>query len=250
MLQYTYHYIKDMEFSGVFDASFNSKKSGNNSIYLKYFLFIKYGNLVYIDIKSVGSIIIPFEELMKHKHLKMYYEISIMLIDNKHQIIEKKSEDDRYEARYNKSIYKEERDWFIDSAYFIEDFSTKIKRVETGKYYHYYDINPNDLRNMDVSSATDIARFFEVLKIRYGYEQGKIFKKIFENYTNLLLEYNINLVEKGVEEISASHEDDKNFFNLLELNNKKGMNADLFNILYNLLISTKTQKRFAHFIKF
>lgn len=250
MLQYTYHYIKDMEFSGVFDASFNSKKSGDNSIYLKYFLFIKYSNLVYIDIKSVGSIIIPFEELMKHKYLKMYYEISIMLIDNKHQIIEKKSEDDRYEARYNKSIYKEERDWFIDSAYFIEDFSTKIKRVETGKYYHYYDIDPNDLRNMDVSSATEIARFFEVLKIRYGYERGMIFKKLFEDYTNLLLEYNINLVEKGVEEISASHEDDKNFFNLLELNNKKGMNADLFNILYNLLISTKKQKRFTHFIKF
>jgi len=250
MLQYTYHHMKDMEFSGVFDASLNTKKSGNNSIYLKYFLFIKYDNLVYIDIKSVGSIIIPFEELMKHKYLKMYYKISIMLIDNKHKIIEKRSKDESYIARYNNSIYKEERYWFIDSAYFIEDFSTKIKRVETGKYYHYYDINPNDLRNMGVSSAKDITKFFEVLKIRYGYEQGRIFKELFENYTNLLLEYNINLIEKGVDEISASQEDDKNFFNLLELNNKKGMNTDLFNILYNILISTKKQNKFAHFIKF
>jgi hypothetical protein len=101
---------------------------------------------------------------------------------------------------------------------------------------------------MGVSRATDIARFFEVLKIRYGYEQGMIFKKLFEDYTNLLLEYNINLIEKGVEEISAGQEDDKNFFNLLELNNKKGMNADLFNILYNLLISTKKQNKYANYM--
>ena len=161
---------------------------------------------------------------------------------------EKKSKDDRYKARYNKSIYKEERDWFIDSAYFIEDFSTKIKRVETGKYYHYYDINPNDMRNMGVSSAKDIARFFEVLKIRYGYEQGKIFKDLFVDYINLLLEYNINLIEKKIEEISASPEDNKNISNLLELNNKKGMNVDIFRILYNNVISEKGKMKYANFM--
>jgi hypothetical protein len=249
MLKYTYHYIKDMEFSGVFDASFNYKKSENNIIYLKYFLFIKYGDLIYIDIKNVGSIIIPFNELMKHKYLKMYYELSIMLIDNKHQIIEKISKDYYYKGQYNNKIYNEERDWFIDSAYFIEDFTTKIKKVETGKYYHFYDINPHDLRIMDVSNTKDIKTFYNVLYIRYGYEHGIILKDLIENYTNLLLEYNIKLIEGKIEELSASQEDNKNIINLIELNNKKGMNLDIFCLLYNTVISEKGKNKYANFIK-
>jgi hypothetical protein len=238
-----------MEFSGVFDASFNYKKSENNIIYLKYFLFIKYGDLIYIDIKNVGSIIIPFNELMKHKYLKMYYELSIMLIDNKHQIIEKISKDYYYKGQYNNKIYNEERDWFIDSAYFIEDFTTKIKKVETGKYYHFCDINPHDLRIMDVSNTKDIKTFYNVLYIRYGYEHGIILKDLIENYTNLLLEYNIKLIEGKIEELSASQEDNKNIINLIELNNKKGMNLDIFCLLYNTVISEKGKNKYANFIK-
>ena len=246
MLQYIYHYINDMEFSGVFDTGTNPVRSGKTKtiIYLKYFLFIKFRNMVYIDIKGVGDIIIPFEELMKHKYLKMYYELSLVLTENKHKIVEKITADYRYTGEYNHKIYKEERDWFIDSAYFTEDISTKIKKVDSGKYYLYYAINPNDLRNMNVSNAVDIAKFYEVLYIRYGYEYGKMFKGLFEHYINMMLEYNINMIEEKVEKISISQEDDKNFFNLLELN-KKGMNSDIFNILYSSVMSTKGQKKYA-----
>ena len=233
-----------MEFTGVFDSGTNPVRSGKTIIYLKYFLFIKFNNLVYIDIKGVGDIIIPFEELMKHKYLKMYYELSLVLTENKHKIVEKRTADYRYTGEYNNTIYKEERDWFIDSAYFTEDISTKIKKVDSGKYYLYYAINPNDLRNMNVSNAVDIAKFYEVLYIRYGYEYGKMFKGLFEHYINMMLEYNINMIEEKVEKISISQEDDKNFFNLLELN-KKGMNSDIFNILYSSVMSTKGQKKYA-----
>lgn len=245
MLQYIYHYIKDMEFSGVFDAIYNS--NNDDYIYLKYFLFIKYSDLIYIEINGVGSIIIPFKELLKHRYLKMYYDISVMLIDNKHKIIEKISKDDRYKPQYNKQIYNEERNWFIDSAYFLKDLTTK-KRVETGKYYHYYNINPNNLRNMCISKVKNITKFYKDLYNIYGYEQGIIFKDLIEHYTNLLLEYNINLIDKELEKISASQEDDKNFFNLLELYNKKGMNADIFHILYNNLISEKGRKKYTKYL--
>ena len=251
MLQYIYHYIKDMEFSGVFDSGINSKRSGNNIITLKYFLFIKFSDLVYIDIKGVDAIIIPFEELMKHKYLKMYYELSLVLTANKHKIIEKRKADYQYTAKYNKTIYKEERDWFIDCAYFLEDYSTKIKKMDTGKYYCYYAINPNDLRNMKVSNATDIARFYEELNIRYGYgtgRQGKIFKELFVDYTNLMLEHNIKLIDEELEKISANQEDDKNMCNLVALNKKDGMNPDIFRILYNSIISTQGQKKFAMYV--
>lgn len=248
MLQYEYHYVKDMEFSGVFDACFNPAISDNNIVYLKYFLFIKFRDLIYIDIKGVGEIIIPFEELMKHKYLKMYYELSILLIKNKNQVIEKICRDSNYNALHRKIIYKEERHWFIDSAYFIEDFSTRNKKVDTGKYYYYYNIDPNNLRNMNVSNAMDIARFFDVLKIRYGYEQGRGLNNMLVNYTNLMLEYNINMIGEGIEEIAVSQEDDKNIFNLLALNDKKGMNTDIFRLLYNSVISTEGQKKFAKYV--
>jgi hypothetical protein len=198
---------------------------------------------VYIDIKGVGTIVISFAELMSHRYLKMYYELSLTLTENKHKIIEKRKVDYRYIGEYNKEIYKEERDWFIDTAYFIEDFSTRVKRVETGKYYCYYNINPNDLRNMSVSSDKEIAKFYEVLRARYGYEQVSIFDRLFADYINLMLEYNIRTIGAAVEEISVSQEDDKNFVNLLELN-KKGMNGDIFRILYNAVISTKGQKKY------
>jgi flagellar assembly factor FliW len=74
-----------------------------------------------------------------------------------------------------------------------------------------------------------------------------MFKGLFENYTNMMLEYNIKLIEEKVDEISISQEDDKNFFNLLELN-KKGMNSDIFNILYTSVMSAKGQKKFAPYI--
>ena len=227
--------MKDMEFSGVFDIGINHKKFHNNIVYYKYFLFIKFRDLIYIDIKNVGDIIITFTELMKHPYLRMYYELSLLLIDNKHKVIESKSMESCY-------IYPKDSNWFIDGVQYVEDFTTKVKKIEIGKYCYYFNINPNDLKNMKVSNDTDIAGFHEVLYIRYGYEQGIIYKELFVDYTNLMIEYNIKLIEEDIEKISASHEDDKNFFNLLELN-KKGMNADVFNMLYNTVISDKGRKK-------
>ncbi len=57
-----------------------------------------------------------------------------------------------------------------------------------------------------------------------------------------MIEYNVNLIDKEVENISVNQEDDKNYVNLLELN-KKGMNADIFNILYNIVFSEKSQSK-------
>ena len=187
---------------------------------------------------------------MKHKYLKMYYELSILLIKNKNQVIEKIAVDKYYNVERKKTFYKEERDWFINSAYFIQDFATKIKKVEYGKYYIYYNINPNDLRNMGVSNAIDIDKFFKVLWIRYGYEQARGINDILINYTNMMLEYNIKMIGDEIEEIAVSQEDNKNIINLIALNDKKGMNADVFCLLYKNVISIEGQKKFAKYAKF
>ena len=152
------HYIHDMEFSGLFDIIHG------RILYIKYFLFIKFGEKLYIDSKSIGSIIIPFEELSKSKLLKMYYELSLLLIENKNMVIEKISNRDIGQNNYD-LVYTEKREWFIDCAYFVENLLTNRKEIQKGRYCCYYNINPNDLRNMEISTETQIDRFNKTSEI-------------------------------------------------------------------------------------
>ena len=226
MLQYTYHNVKDMEFSGFFQAYTNAEK---------YFLFVKFRELIYIDVKGIGAIIIPFERLLKHKYLRMYYEISTHLIKNTHQVIEEK----------RGGYYAEEINWFIDTAYFVKHGATIT--IESGKYGCYYNMNPNDLRDACVSCDEDIATFFRKLnRSRRSGRSGRSGRSIhFVDYANLMLEYNIASIEEELEKLSASEEDNKNIMVLLELNNKKKeMNTDIFMMLYVLVVSKEGQKKY------
>ena len=83
----SHHHIPDMEFSAFFDMTTNNL--GDRNIYLKYFLFIKYDNKIYIEVKNVGDIIMPFKELLKNKLLKMYYDLSLLLVKDKNRFVEK-----------------------------------------------------------------------------------------------------------------------------------------------------------------
>ena len=82
-----------MEFSAFFDKTINVED--NRLIYLKYFLFIKYDNKIYIEVKNVGDIIMPFKELLKNKLLKMYYDLSLLLVKDKNRFVEKISDKGR-----------------------------------------------------------------------------------------------------------------------------------------------------------
>jgi hypothetical protein len=56
------------------------------------------------------------------------------------------------------------------------------------------------------------------------------------------------MVGEEIDEISASQEDNKNIVNLLELNNKKGMNQDIFRLLYQNIISAEGQKKYSNYV--
>jgi hypothetical protein len=229
MLQYIYHYKKDMEFSGFYQAF-----SKNTDYFThKYFLFIKIRNLIYIDVFGIGEIIIPFERLLKHKYLRMYYELSTNLIENTHQVIEEK----------RSGFYADERKWFINTAYFVKHDAKRT--IESGKYCCYYNIDPNSLKDACVSNDEDIATFFTKLKKRNRYEKVRHFV----DYTNLMLEYNIALIERETDKLSAGDEDNKNIDNLIALNTKTGMNDDIFRLLYSRVISTSGQHKYDPFVK-
>ena len=216
------------------------KSKSKKSKYEKVFVFTKFRDLIYIDIKNVGCIIIPFEDLLKNKLLKMYYDLSLQLTTRKNLVIEEQR------TEYNLSTFKYENKngWFIDSAYFVENYYTGAKKIETGRYYCSYNIDPKDLRNKGVSVEKDIAQFFSALNVRYGYTRPKKFNKMFIDYTNLMLEYNIASIEDELEKLSASPEDNKNIMVLLELNNKKDMNPDIFRMLYGLVVSKEGQRKY------
>lgn len=230
------HYIPDMEFSGLFDITHG------RIIYIKYFLFIKFDNYIYIDIKGVGDIIMSFEELNKNKFLKIYYELSLLLIENKNVIIEKIS---NREYNYFDFVYTEKRDWYIDCAYFIENFITNSKEIQKDRYSCYYNINPNNLRNMEVSTETQINKF---TKTFLGYERAYYFQIKIINYTNLIIDYNANLMEKELGELSTFFEDKKNVLNLVALNDKEGVNGDVIRVIYNFLISAEEKKKYSDII--
>jgi hypothetical protein len=61
---------------------------------------------------------------------------------------------------------------------------------------------------------------------------------------NLMLEYNIGLIEREVEGLYPDKEDIKNIMILLEMNHKKEMNTDIFKMLYELVVSKEGQQRY------
>ncbi len=149
MMKYQYHYAKDLmddiEYSEIYDFS---QESIN-----KYFIFINFDNKkkMYIDIKELGSIIMPYDQFIENEDLKKYYELSLKLSENKNYIIEK---------NYNRKV-----DWFLDCAYIVNNLETNIKKVEKGKYYCYCNISPYILKKMDFYSQENIKKYFHKLSI-------------------------------------------------------------------------------------
>ena len=236
------YHIPEMEFSAFFDKTTNVQ--GDRVIYLKYLLFIKYKNNIYIDVKNVGSIVMPFEEMLKNHKLKMYYDLSLLFVKDKNKIVEKLSEDGSqiWDAEIT-DIYKGLRNWYVDCAYILND------EVKTDKQYCYYEMSPFELSDpyslwIDditgdrkwVHTASEIEFFNYNFQTNVGHVLAGVYKKRVINYTNIAIAYNVSLMEKELDEISAIEEDKRNLINLIAFYEKKDMNGDLFDVIYNNLI--------------
>jgi hypothetical protein len=242
-----------------------------------YCFFIKYGDKVYVNAYNAGEIVISFAELQKNHYLKLYYDISLMLTKNKNQVIQEYSGHTAligFDRDYDITRY-----WAVDAAFIDENHyclpnsiliidkedniytKSEFKRcpdispydLNNNKYNCYYKINPYDLENMDYSSQEVLEEFNRLSKqnrdirsdirseIRriYGYETDD-----YSRYTNQVVDYNINLMEKELDELSAIFEDKKNVINLVALNDKTCMNGDILRIIYDNLISKEGNKKY------
>ena len=123
-------------------------------LYCKEIIFAKCGKKVYIEITcgvdmediadgldmGIMDIVMPFEVLMKHKHLKAYYELSLRA---------NTCSDD------------------ADTIYIIEDaFAAKAKIASVGKCSHQF--NLKKMKQIRVAHETDIDAFLANYDAKYG----------------------------------------------------------------------------------
>ena len=194
-----YHTFSNAEFTGVFDRIVN-----NDLTYLCYYhLFIKYSDKVYIEVKDVGEIVISFAELLQNKYLKYYYDLSLLLTNNKDIV----SQDLKYSSEYNDyQLYEEPRFWSIDTASIENDILFNQLKVISYDDNCYYKINPYDLENMEYTSQEDLNNFIIIYMMKYEFENNT-FENMWINYYNLVIEYKASLImKKEVEELSIGLE--------------------------------------------
>lgn len=108
---YAYHTFVDTEVSAVFD---NYKINGYTYNYhygynYNYHIFIRYGDKVYMNVKRLGAIVILYSELQQNKYWKYYYDISLLLTNNKHLVIQ--------DLKY----ISDDQIWSIDTDVFVSN---------------------------------------------------------------------------------------------------------------------------------
>ena len=187
-----YHTFANVEFTGVFDRIVN-----NDFTYLcNYHLFIKYGDKVYMEVKDIGEIVISLAELLHNKYWKYYYDLSLLLTNNKYIV----RQDLKYSSEYNDyHLYDEARFWSIDTSSIENNIHNDELIVISYDDNCYYKINPYDLENMEYTSLEDINNFIAIYMVRDEIKNNTLENTLI-NYYNLIIEC------KAIEEITASIE--------------------------------------------
>jgi len=233
----TSHAIKNVECTGVFWQQISEMQPYHNSPnYMScrgdYHLFAKQGDKVYIEVRNAGEIVISFAELQKNElgFLKYYYDLSLMLANDKHRLIKNEPFNKLYDKIYENT---ENRVWSLETAYIDQtDYKARTYKIIPSGNVCYYKINPFDMEKMEYSTQEELDRFEfnymnSLYRVRYFIHMEKYFK-------NIALEYQVNKMEKEIEELSAFFKDKKNVINILiSINDIYIMNEDILRIIIN-----------------
>lgn len=236
------HTFTNVEFTGVYERiklrSLNNQDTALYSIHI----FIKYGDKVYMEDYMIGHIVISFAELQKNKYWKHYYDLSLLLTNNKHIVIE----DIKYNSNFSYGpvgypvYFGETRLWWIDTAIIdsshIRDQEV-ARHIENQGHLCYYKMNPYDLENMEYTSPEDLDIFLNAYTTRRCEIVYNQFEKKAMTFNDLAIDYNVRVMENELEELLEYFEDKRIVVNLLTFYDKKDMNYDLLMMIYNRLVS-------------
>ena len=244
------HAIADAECTGVFwQQIYEMQPYHNAPNYMScsgdYHLFLRSGDKVYIEVRNAGEIVISFAELQKNKYLKYYYNLSLMLAIDEHKLMKNEPFNKLYDNIYE---YTEDRVWSLETAYIDEaDYRAKTYKIIPSGNVCYFKINPFDLEKMEYSTQQELEVFDR------GYMNGLVRVKWFSHrsviYKNIATEYQVNKMEKELEELSAFFEDKKHILlNLATLNDKEGMNDNILTIIYNKLTNADENNKYEYLV--
>jgi hypothetical protein len=199
----------------------------------------------------LGHIIISFAELQKNKYWKHFYDLSLMLTNNKHLVIE----DIKYNSNFSYGpvgypvYFGETRLWWIDTAIIDGNhiIDQEVERnIENKGHLCYYKINPYDLENMEYTTQEDLDTYLHTYMTRRCDIVYNRFDKKADIFNDLVIDYNIRMMEKDIEELLEYFEDKKNIINLAVLNDKKELNYDVLMIIYNNIVSANGNIKYKH----
>jgi len=182
-----------------------------------YHLFLRRGDKVYMEVRNAGEIVISYAELQKNKFWKYYYDLSLMLANDKHKVIKNETFNKLYEKIYGYTAG--DRVWSLDTAYIDQSDLKNFKIIPSGNVC-YYKINPFDLEKMDYSTQQELERFEQ--GYMNGLERVKLFSSRSVIYKNIADEY-------------VTNENKKHILNLAILNSKYCMNDDILTKIYNIV---------------
>ena len=201
------HAITNVACTGVFcQRIYETQPYHNAPNYMScsgdYHLFAKQGDKVYIEVRNAGEIVISFAELQKNKYLKYYYDLSLLLSNDKHRLIKNEAFNKVYNQIYGYTagrVYTGDRVWSLDTAYIDQSDMKNFKIIPSGNVC-YYKINPFDLESMEYSNKQELESF--ELGYMNGLERVKWFSSRSVIYEKIAIEYQLNKMEKEYEELS------------------------------------------------
>jgi len=224
----------------------------HNGIIGDYHLFIRSGNKIYVEAKGDKEVVMSFDDLQKNRYLKYYYDLSLILAKNKHQIIKNEAFNKDYDEIYEYTGKK--RLWSLETSYidYIKQTYNKIYKIVPSGNVCYFKVNPYDIENMEYTSPQELELFLMIYMCRKDIMFGNferravIYKDIAESMKNILnrsviykdiaLEYQVIEMERELNELSTFFEDKKSIVDLLAtLNSKYSMNDDILTMIYNII---------------
>lgn len=235
-----YYTIANVECSGVFcQQKYQALSYRDNVIRIgimgDYHLFIRYGDKVYMEVKGVGDVVMSFDDLQKNKHWKYYYDLSLLLANDKHTVIKNEAFNNDYDEIFE---YTGSRVWSFKTAYIDYDIDQAYKDTYTiipSGNVCYYKINPFDVEGMEYASPQEIDIFERAYmcrnEIRFGY-----FLNRNEIYKNIAIEYQVSKMEKELDKLSAFFESKKHIASITAIQEKIDANIDVLMIIYKNLV--------------
>jgi hypothetical protein len=232
----------DIECSGVFCQQIRETQPYHNAPnYMScrgdFHLFAKHRDKVYMEVRNAGEIVISFAELQKNKYWKYYYDLSLLLANDKHTPMIKNEASNAFNKLYNNIYdYKGDRSWTFENAYI--DINTDIEQhpfkiIPSGNVC-YFKINPADVDKMEYSTQQEIDVFER--KYTNSLERIKFFQSRSVIYKNIAIGYQVSKMEKELDELSAFFENKKHIANITAIKEKLDTNIDVLMIIYKNLV--------------